>query len=213
MALTVARHLLRTLLSTCLFLLLLLSPATSLQCFTCTQLGKNVCSSPFSRRCTNMMDACMSSVLDTNLFGAQRNIPQKGCRSSRLHHTANYSFHSAFEKYLHLDVQICQMNLCNAAPLQVPPRALNGLRCPGCFTQDTHVCDPVQTVNCANEEKKCIDFVGIISQPFLGDLRLAFQGCATADFCDFARKRQPNSLFTAMAVRMSCVDAQYPVQY
>ncbi|KAJ6650354.1 hypothetical protein lerEdw1_012694, partial [Lerista edwardsae] len=46
----------------------------------------------------------------------------------------------------------------------VPPRALNGLRCPGCFTQDTHVCDPVQTVNCANEEKKCIDFVGIISQ-------------------------------------------------
>lgn len=195
----------RILLSVCL-LLTLLSPAAPLVCNVCTQRGQSLCLSPFPRRCVNMMNACMSSVLDTNVFGTHRHIPQMGCRSSRLHRTANYSFTSARGKSLQMDIRICPINFCNSAPPQVPPRVLNGLRCPGCFAPDMDVCEPLENISCFSEENKCIDFAGTISHFFLGTIKLAFQGCATADFCDLVSERQTNSFFAA--TRVHCVDAQ-----
>ncbi|XP_060131621.1 phospholipase A2 inhibitor and Ly6/PLAUR domain-containing protein [Zootoca vivipara] len=85
-----------------------------------------------------------------------------------------------------MKTQCCNTQLCNKEVLSLPDRnmlAENGLQCPSCFSKGEKKCKSEKTVNCLENETKCIDFRGAFNKDTFSPYYFTFKGCATAKLC------------------------------
>ncbi|XP_053255587.1 phospholipase A2 inhibitor and Ly6/PLAUR domain-containing protein-like [Podarcis raffonei] len=105
--------------------------------------------------------------------------------------SGDYSFTAADGKFFQMKRHCCNTDLCNSETLSLPDRnmlAENGLRCPACFSKGNKKCKSEKTVNCLENETKCVDFKGVFTRAFFSHNNFSFQGCGTTDFCRIRKK-------------------------
>ncbi|XP_062996337.1 phospholipase A2 inhibitor and Ly6/PLAUR domain-containing protein-like [Elgaria multicarinata webbii] len=193
-----------TLLSIFIFLALL-SPGTSLICLTCSSFGRSFCEANKEKQCTEK-DTCISTVMSSTIYNGPRELAQNRCFRSNWCYPASFSFTSENNMYFAEHIDCCQTDRCNPKSPELPPRELNGLQCPACYDRNKNNCTGTETVNCYDDETRCIDFVGSLFEPRIRKMQLDFQGCATQDFCNFAegKTRQVNDFLKIETKKTQC---------
>ncbi|XP_075696549.1 phospholipase A2 inhibitor gamma subunit B-like, partial [Rhinoderma darwinii] len=154
----------------------------ALKCLQCIEKNSDTCVG-VSVDCPDSTECLVVSELYRSRGDLYHSI-KKGCNPGVPCNSENY-ISNFNNKEIRVRVQCCRGDNCNTDNYYMPPEQEehNGRLCTSCYGDGLKECVSDRTVKCLNEEDKCVDYIGKLTDPGNNTIERNFKGCISPIAC------------------------------
>ncbi|XP_061453180.1 phospholipase A2 inhibitor and Ly6/PLAUR domain-containing protein-like [Rhineura floridana] len=135
--------------------------------------------------CSVPTGVCVALAQEDNMGGVEISEVYKACQDDSQFCNAVNSVSATKGIYSRTNMLCCNKDMCNAAPIAVPPKNLteNGVSCPACFAIGSDSCEQSETLRCTGDDNHCITVAGSLSRGGAPSSTFAISGCSSTSVC------------------------------